>query len=143
MPRSRTFRSSPLALLVSLAACGDSPSSPTTPTATPAEPTVTESFSGTLAVSGSRFYSFTVGVYGNVRVTLDELEGPEDADLKLTVGLGLPRGTDCTTSVSSTVAAGPDPHLTSALDPGVYCVRVSDTLPLPEAVRFRVQIAHP
>lgn len=126
-----------------MTACGDS-SSPTTPTATPVDPTTTEVFSGTLAVSGSRFYSFTVHVYGNVTVTLESLnESSEATDVTITVGLGLPRGIDCVASASATVSAGSDPHLRNTLDPGIYCVRVSDGGVLSAPAPFRVRIAHP
>lgn len=105
-----------------------------------------EVFSGTLSVSGARFYSFPVTVYGHVTVTLESLTGTSDAsDPASTVGLGLglPRGTDCTTSTVSAIGAGTDPQLRNTLDPGIYCVRVSDAGTLTEPVSFTVRIAHP
>ena len=49
------------------AACGNDDSTPTTPTTTGPS---TEVFSGTLAVRGSSFYSFTVATSGQVSITL-------------------------------------------------------------------------
>lgn len=127
-----------------VSACGGGGSSPTTPTATPAEPTATKTFSGTLAVSGIRFYSFTVGVFGNVRVTVESLDGSSaPSDTLILLGLGIPRGTDCATSGAVSVSAGSDAHLRNTLDPGIYCVRVADNGTLSAPVAFSVRIEHP
>jgi hypothetical protein len=50
-------------LTVALGACGKSQSAtPSSPT--PATPTITERFAGTLPVKGQQFYSFSLAVFG-------------------------------------------------------------------------------
>jgi hypothetical protein len=137
-----------LALVIVLAAtaiaCGNDESTPTAPTPVPAEPTMTETFSGTLAVGGVRFYSFSVSVYGTVNLTLTSLGGVTDGgDLQLTLALGVPRGTDCAVGTSALTAPGSSPQVSTPVNAGVYCARVYDTGTLTEPTTFSVTIAHP
>jgi hypothetical protein len=132
-----------------LTGCSDSnsPTSPTdTPTTeTPIEPTTTQTFTGILAVHGARFYSFDVGEYGTVTLTLQNVGGvtgvPET--VWVGVGIGVPDATDCSTTTSLNVQAGAGPHLTSTLEPGTYCARVYDVGNLAAPTPFAVLIAHP
>lgn len=148
-----TMRIPVAALAVWLAACGSSssPTSPTSSTSTStsttsvASPTVTEEWDGTLAVGGSRFYSFTVEDNGTVNVTLASIGGSfVPATVTVAVGLGDPSGTDCattsTTNVSVQTAA---PQVTSTLAPGVHCVRIADVGNLFAPANFSVLVAHP
>lgn len=133
-----------LVLALTTSACGKDDSTPTTPTPVPAEPTVTETFSGSLAVGAARFYSFSTSVYGTVNLTLTTVAGvTEGGDVQLGLALGVPRGTDCVAGTASVTAAGSNPQVSSAVNAGVYCARVYDTGTLTEPTTFVVTIAHP
>lgn len=134
------------------AACGkDSPTSPTTTTttttttSTAAEASNTETFRGTLPVSGFRFYSFEVPAYGTVTVSLDNVGGSTGvpASVWVGVGLGVPDGTDCSTNISLNTQAGGGPHISNTLSAGTYCARVYDIGNLAAAAPFSITIAHP
>lgn len=130
--------------------CGasDSPTSPTDTgptTETAAEPTVAEQFNGTIGVNGSGFYSFEVGAYGTVTLTLLNVGGvtgvPES--VWVGVGLGVPDGTDCSTTTSTSAQAGAGPHVSSVLDAGTYCARIYDIGNLAAPTPFAIRIDHP
>ena len=131
------------------AACGNdnSPTSPTstTPTTpTAAEASVSEPFSGTVPVGGARFYAFEVGAYGTVNLTLDAVGGGAvPPTVWMGLGLGVPEGTDCSTTTSLNTQAGGGPHVSTTLDAGTYCARIYDIGNLPAAAPFAVTIAHP
>ena len=106
---------------------------------------MTETFSGILPVGGTKFYSFGVASSGTVNVTLTgvNVDG-QPSDVSLTVGLGTPSGTSCSTTSPSAVQAGSAPQVTGTEQPGVYCVNVQDAGPnLPDPADFIVTIAHP
>ena len=129
-----------LALLV--AGCG-STTAPTPPR-TPAAPTTTESFIGSLGIGSSRFYSYSVAQYGTVNVTLNSVEdanGP--SAVALGVGVGTPAGTGCANVSMVTAGSGPTVLLTAPYEAGIYCVRVFDVGNLTAAATFNVSIAHP
>lgn len=130
-----------------LTGCGND-SAPTTPTPTTTTtvnpPSVTEVWENSLAVGGTRFYSFTVGLNGTVNVTLERLtEGGADSTAQLNLGTGLPAGTGCNVAGTSAVSAGPEPQVSTTSAPGVYCARVSDPGNLALPASFRILIAHP
>lgn len=130
------------------AACGkDNPTSPTTTdttTTTVAEPSISETFSGSLPVSGGRFYSFEVTTYGTVNLTLDSVGGNGvPSSVWIGLGVGTPDGTDCSTTTSVNTQSGSTPQVTSTLAAGTYCARVYDIGNLAAAAPFSVTIAHP
>jgi len=139
-----------LALLGPLlcAACGsDTPTSPSTTSSTPtvAPASISDSYSGTLAIAGSKFYSFTVVENGTVNVTLTSLRGPDiTEDMTVDLGLGRPSGFGCTPSSTATVSTlTAAPQMTGTYAPGVYCVRIADTTGiLPAAAAFSISIDH-
>jgi hypothetical protein len=129
-------------------ACGGTQTAPsgtsTTTTATVAAPTITETFDGTVAVGGSRFYSFSTAQNGTVTVTLTSVGGQfVPSTITLGVGVGTPNGTDCTTSTSVSTSSGSTAQVTMTLSPGVYCARVYDVGNLFAAATFSATIAHP
>jgi hypothetical protein len=133
-----------LVLALTTSACGKDDKSPTEPTPVPVDPTMTETFSGTLAAGGARFFSFSVAVYGRVDLTLTSLGGQtEPSDVTIGLGLGVPRGTDCSTARNATTTAGASPQVSSTVAAGVYCARVYDTGTLTQPTAFVVTIAHP
>src|SRR6266702_103296 len=87
-----------LTLALTSAACsGNSTTSPASTTTTVASPTTTETFSGSLPVGGSSFYSFLVSQNGTVNVTLVSVSGMNvDPTVALGVAIGTPSGTGCT-----------------------------------------------
>lgn len=137
-----------LAFALTGAACdsNDSPTSPTTTeaTATIASPTFTEEFIGTVPVSGSAFYSFSVTTYGTVNVTLISVGGTfVPSTVTLGLGLGVPSAESCAISSSINTSKGASAQLTGSYQPGVYCVMVSDIGNLFAAASVAVTIAYP
>lgn len=131
-------------LLAATLACNKDESTPTAPTRTPAEPTATKTFQGTLAPGAARFYSFTSTAYGTVRLTLTSLDGQtEPNDTTIGIGIGVPRGTDCSTSNTAIASAGSESQLNGVFEAGVLCARVYDTGSLNNPVPFVLVIAHP
>jgi len=107
-------------------------------------PLAVESFTGTLAKTGTAFYSFTVPRDGAVSLTLLSLTiGGVPSDLSITMGLGVPRGTGCQTSTQIGVTAGVAPQVTNPVVPSVYCVNLNDTGTLTADAAFAVSISRP
>ena len=132
-----------LALALLSAACSDT-ESPTAPSDTVASPTTTETFSGTLQVGGSSFYSFLVTENGTVNVTLVSVSGTDvPSTVTLGVAIGAPSGTGCSGGTVTSTPAGTDPQVSGTYSPGRYCVNVSDVGNLAAPAAFIVTIAHP
>lgn len=115
----------------------DSTSPSTTPTST------TETFSGTLGVKSSNFFTFTVSNAGTVNVTLTAL-GPT-ATVAVGLGIGTPSGTtSCTlSSFTSSAVAASTPQITVTENPGSYCAQISDVGNLTTPSTFTISIVHP
>lgn len=143
---------------VATAACNqDSTTSPsttttTTTTTTAASPTVTDSFSGTLAVRGRQYFLFTVEQYGTINATLVSVDGvgvPTTVQLRLGVGgvseTTTEAGTETTCSFTSSSLASPGPsaQVTTTFEAGTYCVGVSDVGNLFGPATVTVTVAHP
>jgi hypothetical protein len=113
----------------------------TTPTPSPASPTVSENWSGTLVVGGAKFYSFTVSQYGTVNITLASFP----AAVPVGLSIGEPQKTTCSgTSNATTVQPGATaPQLTGAFVPGVHCLLIYDVGSLTDSSPFAVTIDHP
>jgi hypothetical protein len=105
----------------------------------------TETFAGTLQVTGSNFYSFYVAQAGPVGLTLAAVQAPGGAALAtpLGIGVGIPSGTGCARSTSQTAPPGLAAQLTVTLNPGTYCAAVFDPGHLTTAVNFAMRIRHP
>lgn len=132
----------PIAVAIGAAACDGT--STTSPSIVAVDPTVSESFSSTVPVGGSVFYSFSIAQYGNVAVTLASISGndlPESPSLQL--GIGQPAGTGCSTL--STVSATPadTAQVSGTYGPGVFCVHVADSGALVAPASFTATVAHP
>lgn len=136
------FRACLLSLLggvIFTSACG---SNTTSPTVEP--PSTTEVWTGSLTVGASKYFSFNVPLAGNVSVQLTNLtQGGAATAEQVTIGLGAPRGTDC--SVSGQVVAGASDAsiLTGQQSAGIYCIRLWDDSQLSNTVSFSVNINHP
>lgn len=124
-------------------ACGEDNPTSTTPTRTPAAPTVSEHYVGTIGVGGSGFYSFSVSQYGTVNITLNVVSGADDPAVPVGLGIGIPSGFGCSDTSTITTAAGSTPQLTGAYEAGVYCTRIYDVGNLSAPATLDVTIAHP
>ncbi len=105
----------------------------------------TETFSGTLQVNGSGFYSFFVGQAGPAELTLAAIQTPGGAALSTPVGIGVgvPSGTGCPRTTSKVASPGLTAQLTVTLNPGTYCVAVFDAGNLTSSVTFAMRFRHP
>lgn len=128
--------------------CGDDPTTSPTDTSssstTAADPAVTEAFTGTVPVGGSKFYSFTTSTYGTIQVTLVSMGGDfVPPTVMMSVGLGQPSGTDCATTTTLNTGPGTAVQITGAYQAGVYCAKVADIGNLFAPASFAVVIAYP
>jgi hypothetical protein len=133
-----------LALAIVTMGCGDD--TPTSPSSTSSTTTSSITFAGTLDVGGSRFYSFTNTASGSVTALLASV-AVADTRLPLTVpleiGVGVPAGTGCATTVQQLVAPGLVSQLSVSLASGTFCLRVADAGELRAPVTFAVRFTHP
>ena len=104
-----------IAALVLCVGCGDeSPTSPTdtstSSSTTAAAPTISEDFSSTVLVGGSKFYSFTTSTYGTINLTLTSVGGNfVPSTVMVGLGIGQPSGTECVTTTSVNTASANRP----------------------------------
>ena len=118
----------------------DSTTTTTTVTVLATDP---QTFSGTLAVRGQRFYSFTVpSTRTAVRITLEQLQDEAGTASTATVvlGLGVPSGTGCAMLREVAAGASDAPQIDEPLTTGVYCTQLTDPGSLTGAVMFSVLI---
>ena len=149
--------------LAAAAACEKSTEPIPVPT-TIVKPTITESYSGTLAPFGSNLHSFEVKQNSEVYVTVTQVRTVEvvadpTADppvaaspaapytQPLTIRVGQPTlttiGVQCSNLKSVEAAAGPSPQLTGQALTGTYCVSISDPNDaLPRAVTYAITVTH-
>lgn len=130
-------------VLAATAACGDDP--PTTPTTT-TPTTTTEVWAGTLTVRGSGFFSFAVFNAGTTAVTLGSLIDANTGrplETSLGLALGVPRREECEISTAITASPGLTAQFSNPVNPGIYCVQLSDPGNLRAAAAFGVRIVHP
>ena len=127
-----------LALGLSLATAGCSdPVAPATPT--PATPTVTDTFNGTLLILGSNTHQFTIQQIGGIRVSVTGVT-PGAA---VGVGVGTPSGSNCVLLQNLTAVPGPSPQISgTATITGTFCVSVFDVGNLVESVNYIVTVLH-
>jgi hypothetical protein len=123
--------------VVTLAAgCGD-PAPPPAPT--PAVPTITDTFSGTLAVQSTDRHPFIVKQVGGLEVTLTAL----DPAASVGIGIGLAVGATCTVTHSVTTGPGTAAQLTgTATIAGAFCVTIYDVGSLVEPVNYTISVLH-
>lgn len=134
-----------LIVAMALSACGKSAAT-TSPTETTPD-TLTETFTGTLPVGGSAFYSFSIATAGTVTATLAGIGGDlVPSSVVVNLGIGTPSQFTCSatsTSVQVTGTAGVPAQVSSSEQPGVFCVIVSDIGNLFAPASFTVTIDHP
>ena len=140
-----TARLLTVALLAALAvACGDD-AAPTQPSSTTSTAT-TVTYTGTIDVGGSRFYSFSNAAAGSVTAFLASVTSPATrlpVAAPLEIGIGVPAGTGCSTTTTQIVAPGLVSQMSVSLASGVFCLRVADAGELRGPVAFAVRFSHP
>ncbi len=105
--------------------------------------TITESFTASVPVGGTAFYSFNFVAYGNLSVTLTGVTGVGLADGQtLGLGVGRPVGASCNATTSVSASPSDTAQLTGVFGPGIYCVRVVDTGSLTAPVTVAVTMSH-
>lgn len=117
--------------------CTDNNTSTTTPT----PPTLlTDTFSGTVTVSGSFSHPFTVARAGTVTAEITALS-PDDT---VTVGfaLGTWNGAACQLVIANDAAKVATAVLGTATAPGQLCVRVSDVGQLAAPTDYELRVDH-
>lgn len=132
-------------MFAGLFAAGCSPLGPTSsPAVLPNSAVTVENFTGSLAVKGAAFYSFSVTERGTTYLSLLSLkEGGADSTAKVTIGLGTPRGTTCATSSVLSVSADGSLSLTGTTERGVHCAIIFDPGNLTLPATFSLNIVHP
>ncbi len=138
----------PLVVLVSLvaAACGDGIPTPTSASvvAEVVDPT-TRLFIGSLAPRGSAFFSFTVPQDSGVFITLASLTAAGDRGalaVPVVLGLGVPRGTGCSTSTTVVTTADLAAQIREWRPAGVHCASLADQGGLRSDAAFAIRIGY-
>jgi hypothetical protein len=128
-----------LVALLAVSACDETP---TAPEPIPPAP-FAETFSGTVPVLGSGFYSFSVFQINEVRVMFGSLT-PAGTDTPLNVpmaiGFGVPKGLGCDVQSPMQVGPGLTYQLSATFLPGTYCVNIADVGSLPGPADFALRI---
>ena len=120
------------------AACSDPVPNPTP---TPVQPTLTETFTGSLAPLATNSHPFVVQNVGGVVVTLTSV----DPKAKLSIAVGTPSTTTglCIAINSVTTDPGPQPQLAgTASVKGPFCLAVSDVGNITESTSYTVTVLH-
>jgi len=132
-----------LSLMAVVAPTGGACNDKTAPTA-PTVPTTTETFSGTLAQSGTASHSFTVSAKGTLTISLTSVSPLSTMSIGL--GIGSWDGSTCGSAMSKNdnARAGAT-ALTGTAVAGNYCVRVYDSgnIPADWTVAYEVSVVHP
>jgi hypothetical protein len=125
-----------LGISLTTAGCSD-PVAPITPT--PAVPTVTDTFNGTLLILGSNTHQFTVQQVGGIKVSVTGITPGAAVGL----GVGTPSGANCLLVQNLTAVPGPNPQISgTATITGTFCVSVFDVGNLVESVDYVVTVLH-
>ena len=137
------FSSRAMALLLMLAAGGaaacqnDVTSVPTTPAA----PTTTDTFNGTVTVNGAVTHVFSSTQRGTVAATLTTMD--PDASQTVGVSLGTWNGSSCQIIIANDQAIVGASVAGTVSGVGNLCVRVYDVGKLNRSENYSVQVSHP
>lgn len=151
--RLRVRRSFVPLLLAAMLVVGSACHNTTTTAAPPTSPaigfTVTETFTGTLAMSGSASYSFTVQTAGTVFVTLTTLTDSVDSSLTppaVGISLGTWNGTSCSANFGIfTDNAGQGAAIGGLVSgAGLLCARIYDPASrVTNPLAYTITVTHP
>ena len=145
--RASAFAVFLLIALALTAACGKNATTTSPTSTTTASDSVTETFTGTLPVGGSAFYSFSIATAGTVTATLTSIGGDGvPSSVMVNLGIGTLSAFTCSASSTSVQMSGTaqvPAEVSSAEQPGVFCVVISDLGNLFAPATFTVTIDHP
>ncbi|HKT80981.1 MAG TPA: hypothetical protein VJP86_12225 [Vicinamibacterales bacterium] len=131
-----------IAVLLALAAaasfaCGDdTPSNTPTPT-TP----VTQIFASNIVPKGTAVRFFASTLSGTVTAKLTSLS--QSVPMGLGIGLGTPDTRQCYLNTQVTTEPGADTTISTAIDPGYFCVRLWDLGNLTDTASFSITLTSP
>jgi hypothetical protein len=130
-----------LPFVMALGGCAGSDSSSTTPTS-PTGPLVSESFDGSVSPLGQSFHAFSVAESSEVSAHLTAAGPP--STIFMLLGLGVVTGSTCTPLSNATVLAqaSSSPQLAGDINPGAYCVVISDAGNQVQTVSYTVVVNH-
>lgn len=103
--------------------------------------TVTETFSGTLAIGATAVHPFVGRAAGSIVLTLSAV-GPGSATV-LGLGMGSWNGTTCAVQVSTTEAVVGTAYQATISGAGNYCASLTDVGRLTEDATYALQVTHP
>jgi hypothetical protein len=101
----------------------------------------TETFASNLAVRGTSARTFRATANGQLTVTLQSIGPPSSANVDVSIGIPREDGTGCL--VGRTQRGGALLQMSTSVDPGSYCVLLTDFGNLTAPVSFTVSIAKP
>jgi hypothetical protein len=108
------------------------------------QPVTVDVFSGTLPLLASRFFSFTATQSGTASIVLLALkENGVDSTATVSIGLGVPRATECFAGTPVTVGVGTAPQVAIGVEPLVYCAVITDVGNLKAPAEFSINIIRP
>ena len=127
-----------IAVALLTTACG---TTPTQPTSTGSSSTI-DQFVGSLDVLGSVPYTFILSQTTNVAVTLTSVvdAAGQVSRAALGLGVGTTDGTTCTPTTSLNTVAALKAQIVTTLNPGNYCVNVTDIGNLADTSTFAIRI---
>ena len=141
--RERASFAAALGLLLTLTACDTGSSGPGLQPMIVTPTSMTDTFTGTVAVSGNMAHAFTVSAGGQVDVTLTAAGPPPTIVMGL--GIGSPSAGSCVLFANGAVstAAGATPQLSGTTPAGSYCVAIFDVGNQTAAVDYTIKVTHP
>ena len=133
-----------VALSLASVSC-DEADPPTTPSVIWNGAITVESFTGTVPVGTTRFFSFVSPHQGAVSLTLLSLiEDGQPSEHTVNIGIGAPSGTGCAVGVNTlTTGPGNTAQVTATIPAGTYCARILDVGNLTAPATFAINISHP
>ena len=141
----------PVAIVLALlsAGCGET-TNVLPPTPPVAEPTVTETFTGTVAMLNVSSHNFFVGTTGKLIVTLSSVRPTADPESSSNVvvglGIGVPAGFSCALTLgvdaSKTTQASSTAQIRGTAISGTFCVTIYDVGNLTDSVDYTITVAH-
>ena len=127
------------ATAVGAAGCGSSTTSSTTTTTTPSV-SITETYTGTVAVGGAASFSFSVLASGNVTATYKSMSPAAGATMGL--ALGIWNGASCNVIIANDNAIVNSTVIGNATAAGTLCVRAYDIGKLTATQTVELAITH-
>ena len=136
--RARSLLAAALTVALVAAGCSD-PELPAAPT--PATPTITDTFTGTLVQFGANSHPFSVQQVGGIRVVVNSIE--PSAAIQIAVGTPSTASGVCLGLSSTIGVASPGAQLSgTATVVGNFCIAVSDVGNLVEPVNYTITVLH-